>query len=99
MVSEVIGFYKRGLSGRERVVLHMKGCLIQRHGGHCVTWTFLEEATSENDKVYLFYQNDSTKMIGKKNLIQPSPVFYIYPLLLLLFFVVFFSEDLIYKEL
>lgn len=67
--------------------------------GHCVTWTFLEEATSENDKVYLFYQNDSTKMIGKKNLIQPSPVFYIYPLLLLLFFVVFFSEDLIYKEL
>lgn len=80
MVSEVIGFYKIGLSGRERrMVLHMKGCLIQRHRGHCVTWTFLEETTCENDKVCLFYQNDSTKMIGKKNLIQPSPVFYISP--------------------
>ena len=91
MVSEVIGFYKRGLSGRERrVVLHVKGCLPQRHGGRCVTWTFLEEATSENNKVCLFYQNDSTKMIGKKNLMQPSPVFYIYPLLFFFFVVVFF---------
>ena len=87
MVSEVIGFYKIGLSGRERrMVLHMKGCLIQRHRGHCVTWTFLEETTSEDDKVCLFDQNDSTKMIGKKNLIQPSPVFYIYPFFFFFFF-------------
>lgn len=73
-----------------RMVLHMKGCLIQRHRGHCVTWT-LEETTSENDKSVLIL----SEWFYKKWLVKRFNQLALYFTFILFFFL---SEDLIYKR-